>query len=57
VKLPVLALVALAGLRARWRTLLAFALVAAASVLLSFLLFAPRHIAPISRAWPSTPAP
>lgn len=39
VKIPVLALVALAGLRARWRTLLAFALVLAAIVSLSFLLF------------------
>ncbi|HEX5041547.1 MAG TPA: glycosyltransferase family 87 protein [Candidatus Polarisedimenticolaceae bacterium] len=39
VKIPVLALVALAGLRARWRTLLACALVAGAFVSLSFLLF------------------
>jgi alpha-1,2-mannosyltransferase len=39
VKIPVLALVALAGLQRRWRSLLAFALAMAAIVSLSFLLF------------------
>jgi len=41
VKIPVLALVALASFRARWRTLLAFGLVSAAVVCASFLLFGP----------------